>query len=87
MKQAIFAACSLHRYLVSEVANFVMLNEELCAEAVGEVKDYLAFIKRQQELNKKASQAAAKRITNILAKHHPDLAPGGESPLKSLGTD
>ena len=78
MKQAIFAACALHRYLVGEVANFVMLNEELCAEAVGEVKEYISFIRRQQELNRKASQAAAKRITNILAKHHPNLAPGGE---------
>jgi len=78
MKQAIFAACALHRYLIGEVANFVMLNEELVAEAIGEVKEYLEFIRRQQELNKKASKDAAKRIVRTLAKHHPGLAPGGE---------
>ena len=55
-----------------------MLNEELVAGAVGEIKEYASFVRRQQELNKKASEDAAKRIVRTLAKHHPDLAPGGE---------
>lgn len=77
MKQAIFVACSLHRYLVEEVANFVVLNEEAVAEALGEVKDYADFICRQGKLNKQAMTSASIRIATVLRKHHPDLFPKG----------
>jgi hypothetical protein len=73
VKQALFAAFALHRYLVGEVYTFVLMNETLCAEAVGEVREYVEFIRRQRALNKATLESTSKKIRQILAKYHPDL--------------
>lgn len=73
VKQAVFAAFALHRHLINEVYAFVLMNETLCAEAVGEVREYVEFIQRQRALNEAALERASRKIRDILAKYHPDL--------------
>lgn len=78
VKAIMHAAYKLHRHLIEEVYTFVLVNEELVAEALFELKDYQEFFERQHQLNEKCAERTSKKIVKVLRKHHPDLFGGSD---------